>query len=138
MNPYIIPGTEKRIITAANIRNIVEQLFDISPGSTLIDTRQQRIVIPRQIAMYFTYKFTPHTYISIGKLFGRDHSTVVYACRMVRIIIEIRDPKYIDTIIEIENTINNLINNNHYGYRFDRAVEHSERFSEAIHASPDQ
>jgi chromosomal replication initiator protein len=48
-------------------------------------TREPRVSHPRQVAMLLTREFTKLTLPTIGKLFGgRDHSTVIYALRAVK------------------------------------------------------
>ena len=43
-----------------------------------------KIVIPRQVAMYFCKRFTQLTLALIGENFGgRDHSTVIHALESV-------------------------------------------------------
>jgi len=52
-------------------------------------SRQQDIVRGRQIAIYFTRQMTSYSLSKIGNLFGgRDHTTVIYACKKVQAIIE--------------------------------------------------
>jgi hypothetical protein len=38
---------------------------------------------PRQVAMYLARELTPKSYPSIGRLFNRDHTTVIHACHRV-------------------------------------------------------
>ena len=46
--------------------------------------RQRRKAWPRQVAMVLATRLTDHSYCRIGQFFGgRDHSTVMYACRAV-------------------------------------------------------
>jgi hypothetical protein len=46
--------------------------------------RSHNALVPRQIAMYLTRRLTPLSLEQIGAYFGgRDHSTVLHACRKV-------------------------------------------------------
>lgn len=46
--------------------------------------RSQDDAHPRQVAMLLAYRITGHTLTRIGQMFGgRDHSTVIHACRTV-------------------------------------------------------
>jgi hypothetical protein len=38
---------------------------------------------PRQVAMYLSRELTPKSYPGIGRLFNRDHTTVIHACQRV-------------------------------------------------------
>ncbi len=42
-------------------------------------SRRRRVVRPRQLAMFLCRRFTDATLSDIGRAFGRDHSSVVYA-----------------------------------------------------------
>lgn len=54
-------------------------------GSTLVETlsssRQRPASRARQAAMWLAFKVTPHSLQSIGRAFGRHHTTVIYAIR---------------------------------------------------------
>jgi chromosomal replication initiator protein len=47
--------------------------------------RPENIAFPRQIAMFFSRRMTDSSLNAIGEAFGgRDHGTVLHACRLVR------------------------------------------------------
>ena len=53
-------------------------------------TRVQAIAMPRQIAMYLVRKYTGLGFKEIGQFFGgKDHSTVVHACKKVETDLEV-------------------------------------------------
>ena len=71
------------------------------PGAT----KSRPLVIARQVAMYLGRKLTGSTYAAIGaSLGGRDHSTVIYACRKVRAEIR-RNRVFAERIVEIEKKL---------------------------------
>jgi chromosomal replication initiator protein len=46
--------------------------------------RTQAIALPRQVAMYLMRHLTELSLVEIGRCFGgRDHSTVIHACRQI-------------------------------------------------------
>jgi chromosomal replication initiator protein len=45
--------------------------------------RPQSIAYPRQVAMYLCRELTQHSLPEIGSAFGRNHATVLHACRTV-------------------------------------------------------
>ena len=58
----------------------------ISPTSfeTLPHFNSKSVAMPRQIAMYLAKQMTPRSLPEIGRKFGgRDHTTVLHACRKV-------------------------------------------------------
>ena len=47
--------------------------------------RPENIAFPRQVAMFLSRELTGKSLNSIGEAFGgRDHGTVLHACRLVR------------------------------------------------------
>jgi chromosomal replication initiator protein len=46
-------------------------------------SRKRAIAFPRQVAMYLSRKHTEETLADIGKLFKRDHSTVMHSIKVV-------------------------------------------------------
>jgi chromosomal replication initiator protein len=56
--------------------------FGISPDELLSPARAARIAWPRQLAMYLSRELTDASLPAIGRQFGgRDHTTVLHACR---------------------------------------------------------
>ena len=56
--------------------------FGLTPAELLSSGRAQRLVWPRQVAMYLARELTDQTLPAIGRAFGgRDHTTVMHACR---------------------------------------------------------
>ncbi len=53
----------------------------ISAEAILGDSRNQIVVLARQQAMWLAAKETGLSYVSIGKIFNRDHTTVLHAVR---------------------------------------------------------
>jgi chromosomal replication initiator protein len=73
--------TERIIDTSA-------QVYGVIPKELLEQTRRANVVIPRQIAMYLLRTDMSLSFPSIGKLFNRDHTTVIHACNKVKKMIE--------------------------------------------------
>ncbi|NBW99531.1 hypothetical protein EBR03_08170, partial [bacterium] len=62
---------------------LVENCFGISKTDLVSKSRKGLIVWARQVAMYLGRRFTLHSLEEIGKFFGRDHATVLYAYEKV-------------------------------------------------------
>ena len=74
--------TPERILAAVSDRFGVR--IDLLCGQR----RTQTVALPRQVAMYLMRHFTSLSLAEIGRAFGgRDHSTVLYACRKVGLLI---------------------------------------------------
>ena len=71
-------------ITVEEIQRIVAEFYGIGDHLMRDKTRKREIVQARQVAMFFSKQFTPHSLKNIGLHFGgRDHSTVIHATQSV-------------------------------------------------------
>jgi chromosomal replication initiator protein len=67
------------------IQKKVAEHFDIRLADMTSKRRPENIAFPRQIAMYLSRQMTEHSLNTIGEAFGgRDHGTVLHACRLVK------------------------------------------------------
>ncbi|HAH99461.1 MAG TPA: chromosomal replication initiator protein DnaA [Verrucomicrobiales bacterium] len=72
-------------VTIENIQKRVAEHYDIRFADMTSRRRPENIAFPRQIAMYLAREMTGKSLNSIGEAFGgRDHGTVLHACRLVR------------------------------------------------------
>lgn len=92
-------------VTVETIAKMVSQHFGVEIEQLKDKTRKRAIVMARQLAMYFAQNLTDKSLKVIGEHFGgRDHSTVIHACKAVRDLLE-TDDSFKETVIEIENKI---------------------------------
>jgi chromosomal replication initiator protein len=73
---YLIPGQEKRITMDSVLRAVADQ-FQLQPAQLKQKTNTQKIVFPRQIAMYLIKELTHSSLPEIGRMFGGKHHTTV-------------------------------------------------------------
>jgi chromosomal replication initiator protein len=67
------------------IQKKVAERFDLRVADMLSKRRPENIAFPRQIAMYLSRHLTESSLSTIGEAFGgRDHGTVLHACRQVK------------------------------------------------------
>jgi chromosomal replication initiator protein len=72
-------------ISVEAIQKKVAEHFDIRLADMTSKRRPENIAFPRQIAMYLTRQMTENSLNTIGEAFGgRDHGTVLHACRLVK------------------------------------------------------
>ncbi len=82
-----------RSITIDNIKKTVAEYFSIRVSDLLSPKRTRSITRPRQIAMSLAKELTQHSLPEIGSAFGgRDHTTVLHACRKVKELREKETP----------------------------------------------
>ena len=59
--------------------------FDIRLADMTSKRRPENIAFPRQVAMFLSRQMTENSLSAIGEAFGgRDHGTVLHACRLVK------------------------------------------------------
>lgn len=79
--------------------------FGIKESVLSSKSRAKDIASARQLSMYFSKQFTGLPYKTIGeKIGGRDHSTVLHACKAVAKAVE-TDPKFKETVLFLEEKI---------------------------------
>jgi chromosomal replication initiator protein len=67
------------------IQKRVAEHFDIRLADMTSKRRPENIAFPRQVAMYLSRQMTESSLNTIGEAFGgRDHGTVLHACRLVK------------------------------------------------------
>ncbi len=78
-----------KLVTIENIQRTVAEYYKIRLTDLLSKRRSRSITRPRQIAMALAKALTSHSLPEIGKAFGgRDHTTVLHACRKVTELME--------------------------------------------------
>ena len=75
---------QAKLITIENIQKTVVEYYKIRHADLLSKKRTRSIVRPRQMAMSLCKELTNHSLPEIGDAFGgRDHTTVLHACRKI-------------------------------------------------------
>ena len=75
----------RQTISIEVIQKRVAEHFDIRLADMTSKRRPENIAFPRQIAMYLSRQMTESSLSIIGEAFGgRDHGTVLHACRLVK------------------------------------------------------
>jgi len=75
---------QERLVTINNIQKTVAEYFKIRVSDLHSKNRSRHVTRPRQFAMALSKELTDHSLPEIGDAFGgRDHTTVLHACRKV-------------------------------------------------------
>jgi chromosomal replication initiator protein len=75
---------EAGCVTMERITARVAGYFRVKPGELQSQRRCRNVLVPRQVGMYLARQLTELSLNQIGDYFGgRDHSTVLHACRKV-------------------------------------------------------
>ncbi len=76
-------------VSMDNIKRKVAEYYKIKVADLMSKRRNRSVARPRQVAMAMAKELTHHSLPEIGDAFGgRDHTTVLHACRKIR---ELRD-----------------------------------------------
>ena len=76
---------QDRLVSIENIQKTVAEYFQIKKTDLLSKRRTRTVTRPRQVAMSLSKEITNHSLPEIGEAFGgRDHTTVLHACRKVK------------------------------------------------------
>ena len=93
---------QDRQIGFENIQKTVADYYKIRVSDLNSKRRTRSIARPRQVAMALAKELTNHSLPEIGEAFGgRDHTTVLHACRKIE---ELRE-----SLREIREDYNNLL-----------------------------
>ena len=80
---------QDKLVTMENIQKIVADYCKIRVADLLSKRRNRSVARPRQIAMSLSKELTNHSLPEIGDRFGgRDHTTVLHACRRIKLLRE--------------------------------------------------
>lgn len=79
-----ILGATNRQVSLEQIQKTVADFYKIKTNDLFSKKRSRAIARPRQIAMWLAREITGHSLPEIGEFFGgRDHTTVIHACRTI-------------------------------------------------------
>ncbi|SEM25037.1 chromosomal replication initiator protein DnaA [Pseudoxanthomonas sp. GM95] len=80
---------QQQAIGIPNIQKTVADYYGLQIKDLLSKRRTRSLARPRQVAMALTKELTEHSLPEIGDAFaGRDHTTVLHACRQIRTLME--------------------------------------------------
>ncbi len=76
---------QEKLVTVENIQKTVAEYYKIRIADLLSKRRSRSIARPRQVAMALAKELTNYSLPEIGDAFGgRDHTTVLHACRRIK------------------------------------------------------
>lgn len=80
---------QQQAIGIPNIQKTVADYYGLQLKDLLSKRRTRSLARPRQVAMALAKELTEHSLPEIGDAFaGRDHTTVLHACRQIRSLLE--------------------------------------------------
>ncbi|MFA5627168.1 MAG: chromosomal replication initiator protein DnaA [Thiohalomonadaceae bacterium] len=96
---------QEKLVTLENIKKTVAEYYKIRVADLLSKRRNRSIARPRQMAMALAKELTNHSLPEIGDAFGgRDHTTVIHACRKIKELHE-SEPRIAEDYINLLRTL---------------------------------
>ncbi len=84
LKDILSPSSNSDPVSIDKILRVVAEHFHIHVKDLKSKKRSKNFVFPRHLAMYLSRKFTEKSTTEIGRDFGgRDHATVMYACKII-------------------------------------------------------
>lgn len=78
-------AAQDKQVSIGNIQKTVAEYYKIKVSDLLSKRRTRSIARPRQVAMSLAKELTNHSLPEIGEAFGgKDHTTVLHACRKIK------------------------------------------------------
>jgi len=85
-------ASELRRTSPEQIRDLVASLFGLEPALLTGKSRKKAVTGPRNLAMYLCRRHTEASFAAIGRVFNRDHATVMYGVEQIDLRLA-REPK---------------------------------------------
>lgn len=86
---HLIVGQPHSRVTIEDIQKIVCEYFEITRQQLLGSNRSKKFSQPRHLALYLCRELTDLSFPDIAQKFGgKDHTSVIYACRKIKAAIE--------------------------------------------------
>ncbi|MHC1549708.1 helix-turn-helix domain-containing protein [Phyllobacterium sp. K27] len=86
-----------------HVLDILSALFNISGGDLRSNSRcEQAVARVRQIGMYVVHVTLGMSMTKVGRVFGRDRSTVAHACHLIE---DMREDADFDRIVHMVETV---------------------------------
>jgi hypothetical protein len=104
LNIYALPAL-RGVSTADIIIDMVCEHFNVTKKNLMGTSRKQIFVYPRHLANYLIRKTTRLRVTEIGKVFGRDHTFVVFATKKIKDKISINEDDIVDVLNYFKNEL---------------------------------
>ncbi len=92
----LLEGAEPTNVTVDKIFAAIYKKYGVTKEDILSKKRNKEIALPRHVAIYLIRRITDMSFPNIGKLIGRDHSTVINS-------VELMSNKYLtDSLFKME------------------------------------
>ena len=100
---HVVSPTQDTATTVEDVQRAVAAYFSLRVSDLKSGKRQRTVTFPRQLAMYLARQRVGSSYPELGERFGgKDHTTVMSACRKISKLDERGDEKTVDALRAVE------------------------------------
>ena len=96
---------KKEEITVDHVLRAVCKYFDRSKEELIGKSQRKENVHPRKIAMYLLKKHLYLSYVKIGRVFSKDHSTIITSVEFVRKKLEEKDSAFLSEVHKLKSEL---------------------------------
>ncbi len=100
----VFENKRRRAVTPEVILSTVSRFYDLRDEDLTGSSRRREVALPRQIAMYLTREMTSMSLPQIGGFFGKDHTTVMYACTQIAAMVKV-NPSLLSQLNDIRQMV---------------------------------
>jgi chromosomal replication initiator protein len=101
-NDILMRDTAKNKMNIGHIQQVTAEHYKITLEELLSLKKTAKLAEARQVAMYLSRKTLNATYHNIGLAFGKDHTTVMYACEKIE--------KMMNEDFSVSTNVDNIMN----------------------------
>lgn len=98
----------KTIVTPERIIKLVADFYGIKVDDILSKSQSKEFVLPRQISMYLCRAELNTPYLQLGRLFSRDHSTVISSVKLVHGNLENKNKDVLHSLTNLSQQVANI------------------------------
>jgi len=104
----LIAVEQQSALTPSKIIHAIANYYGITTEDILGKAQTQECVLPRQIAMFFCRQELQLPFQKIGRLFTRDHSTVITSIKAIQKKIESQEPEILNILERFKNSLTQI------------------------------
>lgn len=101
----LIETTSDKKLSSDKILHVISEIFDMTLEEILGKGQTKDIVFPRQLAMYVLRNKLNMPYLKIGRVFSKDHSTVISSIKQIINGIKNKEPRILNSLEHLERKI---------------------------------
>jgi chromosomal replication initiator protein len=104
----LLEAKEKEALSPDKILTAVATFYGIRKEDILGKGQTQECSVPRQISMYLCRHLLKIPFMAIGRIFSRDHSTVMTSVKQIQKSLDEQDPEIKDSLVQLNKSFCHL------------------------------